>query len=96
VTAAERAVRDFFISYTGVNRPWAEWIAVELERHGLVCFDHELTRDDARDVRPSRRELPVPTGQRRDDPTHGAREPEHLDAIGVAVDLVELPHLSGL
>ena len=32
VTAAERAVRDFFISYTGVNRPWAEWIAVQLER----------------------------------------------------------------
>jgi hypothetical protein len=23
---------NFFISYTGVNRPWAEWIAVELER----------------------------------------------------------------
>jgi TIR domain len=22
---------DFFISYTGVNRPWAEWIAVQLE-----------------------------------------------------------------
>ena len=34
MTAAERAVRDFFISYTGVNRPWAEWIAVELERAG--------------------------------------------------------------
>ena len=34
VTAADRAVRDFFISYTGVNRPWAEWIAVELERAG--------------------------------------------------------------
>jgi TIR domain len=34
VTAAERAVRDFFISYAGVNRPWAEWIAIELERAG--------------------------------------------------------------
>ena len=34
MTAADRAVRDFFISYTGVNRPWAEWIAVELERAG--------------------------------------------------------------
>jgi tetratricopeptide (TPR) repeat protein len=34
VLAAERAARDFFISYTGVNRPWAEWIAVELERAG--------------------------------------------------------------
>ena len=26
--------RDFFISYTGVNRSWAEWIAVELEAAG--------------------------------------------------------------
>jgi tetratricopeptide (TPR) repeat protein len=34
VTAADHTVRDFFISYTGVNRPWAEWIAVELERVG--------------------------------------------------------------
>jgi len=34
VTAAERTVRDFFISYVGVNRSWAEWIAVELERAG--------------------------------------------------------------
>jgi tetratricopeptide (TPR) repeat protein len=34
VTAAEPGVRDFFVSYTGVNRPWAEWIAVELERAG--------------------------------------------------------------
>ena len=34
MTAAEHAVRDFFISYAGVNRPWAEWIAVELERAG--------------------------------------------------------------
>ena len=25
------ADRDFFISYTGVNRSWAEWIAVQLE-----------------------------------------------------------------
>ena len=24
--------QDFFISYTAANRPWAEWIAVELER----------------------------------------------------------------
>ena len=24
--------QDFFISYTGVNRSWAEWIAVQLER----------------------------------------------------------------
>ena len=27
---------DFFISYTGANRPWAEWIAVELERAGYT------------------------------------------------------------
>jgi hypothetical protein len=26
--------RDFFISYTAVNRPWAEWIAVQLEAAG--------------------------------------------------------------
>jgi TIR domain-containing protein len=26
--------RDFLISYTGVNRPWAEWIAVQLEAAG--------------------------------------------------------------
>ena len=26
--------RDFFISYAGVNRPWAEWIALELEQAG--------------------------------------------------------------
>ena len=32
--AADHVARDFFISYTGVNRPWAEWIAVELERAG--------------------------------------------------------------
>jgi hypothetical protein len=29
-----RGGRDFFISYTGVNRPWAEWIAVQLEQAG--------------------------------------------------------------
>jgi hypothetical protein len=27
---------DFFISYTGVNRPWAEWIAVQLEAADLL------------------------------------------------------------
>jgi tetratricopeptide (TPR) repeat protein len=31
---ADRGGRDFFISYTGVNRPWAEWIAVQLEAAG--------------------------------------------------------------
>ena len=37
------AGRDFFISYTGVNRAWAEWIAVQLETAGystvLQSFD---------------------------------------------------------
>ena len=37
------AGRDFFISYTGVNREWAEWIAVQLEAAGsstvLQAFD---------------------------------------------------------
>ena len=37
------AGRDFFISYTGVNRSWAEWIAVQLEGAGystvLQAFD---------------------------------------------------------
>jgi len=31
---ADRGGRDFFISYTQVNRPWAEWIAVQLEAAG--------------------------------------------------------------
>jgi tetratricopeptide (TPR) repeat protein len=30
----DRQARDFFISYTQVNRPWAEWIAVQLEQAG--------------------------------------------------------------
>jgi tetratricopeptide (TPR) repeat protein len=29
---ADSPGRDFFISYTAVNRPWAEWIAVQLEQ----------------------------------------------------------------
>jgi tetratricopeptide (TPR) repeat protein len=31
---ADSGGRDFFISYTAVNRPWAEWIAVQLEAAG--------------------------------------------------------------
>jgi hypothetical protein len=31
---ADQPGRDFFISYTAVNRPWAEWIAVQLEAAG--------------------------------------------------------------
>ena len=30
--------RDFFISYTAVNKPWAEWIAVTLERAGYTTL----------------------------------------------------------
>jgi tetratricopeptide (TPR) repeat protein len=33
-TVADSPGRDFFISYTTVNRPWAEWIAVQLEAAG--------------------------------------------------------------
>jgi hypothetical protein len=33
-TVADQPGRDFFISYTAVNRPWAEWIAVQLEQAG--------------------------------------------------------------
>jgi hypothetical protein len=28
--------QDFFISYTGVNEPWARWIAFELEQAGYT------------------------------------------------------------
>jgi hypothetical protein len=31
---ADRQAWDVFISYTQVNRPWAEWIAVQLEQAG--------------------------------------------------------------
>jgi hypothetical protein len=33
---ADSGGRDFFISYTGVNRSWAEWIAVQLEAAGYT------------------------------------------------------------
>jgi TIR domain/NB-ARC domain len=33
---ADRYGRDFFISYTQINRPWAEWIAVQLEAAGYT------------------------------------------------------------
>jgi TIR domain/NB-ARC domain len=33
---ADDGGRDFFISYTAVNRPWAEWIAVQLEATGYT------------------------------------------------------------
>jgi len=46
--------RDFFISYTGVNRAWAEWIAVELERAGFTtvvqAFDFGPASDWAHEM----------------------------------------------
>jgi tetratricopeptide (TPR) repeat protein len=35
---ADTQGRDFFISYTQVNRPWAEWIAVQLEAVGYTTL----------------------------------------------------------
>lgn len=35
---ADSSGRDFFISYTQVNRPWAEWIAVQLEAAGYTTL----------------------------------------------------------
>jgi hypothetical protein len=35
---AQAPARDFFISYTAVNRPWAEWIAVQLEQAGYTTL----------------------------------------------------------
>jgi len=35
---ADQPGRDFFISYTAVNRPWAEWIAVQLEAAGYTTL----------------------------------------------------------
>jgi hypothetical protein len=35
---ADSQGRDFFISYTGVNRPWAEWIAVQPEAAGYTTL----------------------------------------------------------
>jgi tetratricopeptide (TPR) repeat protein len=44
--ADEPAELDFFVSYTGVNEPWARWITVELERAGYKAFAQML------DIRP--------------------------------------------
>jgi TIR domain/NB-ARC domain len=35
---ADSGGRDFFISYTAVNRSWAEWIAVQLEAAGYTTL----------------------------------------------------------
>ena len=36
--AGEPERRDFFISYTGVDQQWAEWIAMQLEEAGSTVF----------------------------------------------------------
>jgi tetratricopeptide (TPR) repeat protein len=38
----ERSGRDFFVSYTGVNEPWARWICVQLERAGYSTVSQAL------------------------------------------------------
>jgi TIR domain len=54
---AERLARDFFISYTAANRPWAEWIAVQLETAGyspvLQAWDFRPGSDFLRSRGPS-------------------------------------------
>jgi hypothetical protein len=35
---ADQPEQDFFISYTEVNRSWAEWIAVKLEAAGYTTL----------------------------------------------------------
>ncbi|MCC6781866.1 MAG: toll/interleukin-1 receptor domain-containing protein, partial [Planctomycetes bacterium] len=34
-------MHDFFISYTGVDRPWADWIAGVLKRAGHTCIHQD-------------------------------------------------------
>jgi hypothetical protein len=34
--------RDFFVSYTGVNEPWARWICVQLEQAGYTTVSQAL------------------------------------------------------
>src|SRR5262245_9773453 len=34
-----KVVKDFFISYTQVDRPWAEWIAWQLEAAGYTTVN---------------------------------------------------------
>jgi hypothetical protein len=57
---ADQPGRDFFISYTQVNRPWAEWIAVQLEAADLFG---RLCDGWTRRPRPGRRGR-VPSGAR--------------------------------
>jgi hypothetical protein len=43
------AGRDFFISYTAVDRVWAKWIAVELERAGYTTISQVLDFEPGND-----------------------------------------------
>src|SRR4051812_26621738 len=38
MTDAPDGKRDFFISYTGIDKAWAEWIAWQLEAAGYTVF----------------------------------------------------------
>jgi hypothetical protein len=44
--APNSSLRDFFISYTNLDKAWAVWIAVELEKAGYTtvvqAFDFRL------------------------------------------------------
>lgn len=42
VVVEERSGRDFFVSYTGPNEPWARWICVQLERAGYSTVSQVL------------------------------------------------------
>jgi hypothetical protein len=48
------APANFFVSYTGIDRPWAEWIAWQLEAEGyavvLQAWDFTPGHDWAREV----------------------------------------------
>jgi hypothetical protein len=56
--------RDFFISYTGADRAWAEWIAVQLEAAGhttvLQAWDFRPGQDFLHEMPLRRRDLQPP------------------------------------
>jgi hypothetical protein len=55
VATEASAVPDFFVSYASVDRPWAEWIATELENAGypttIGAWDFPAGTDSGDDVR---------------------------------------------
>ena len=56
--------RDLFISYTGADRRWAEWIAVELVQAGLTTrlqsFDFRPGSDFVHEMDQTVREADTP------------------------------------